>query len=144
MKQELSDRDDKYKNVLEEQDELVKELSSKIQELKITGSQKADLESRISSLSGRTIQSLIMPDFNIVAKAIANLTFPTPNPYSIIAAAAAAQLSTQLRSVEPQILPSPKKKEGKTKTIEVVKEDKKKEISPVKKTLRTRKIDKKS
>lgn len=140
LKKELNERDDKHKNILDEQDKLVKELSSKIQELKITKAQKIDLENRINSLSSNALRGLIMPDLSLFTKALASIKFPTIDP-SVIAT---AQLFAQPKPTETKILPSPEKKEGKIESAEPEK-DNKKEISSIRRTSsRRRRIEKKS
>ncbi len=141
LKQELNDRDDKYKNVLEEQDKLAKELNSKIQELEITETQKTDLENRVNSLSSNALQGLFLPDIKTFAQAFANIKLPLIDP-SIFAA---ANLFAQPKNIKSKALPSPEKKEGKAKFAVSEKENKTKEISPAKKTsTKRRKIGKKS
>jgi Sec-independent protein translocase protein TatA len=131
LKKELNDRDDKYKNVLEEQDKVVKELSSKIQELEITEAQKTDLENRVNSLSSNALQGLFMPDMRIFAQALASIKLPALDP-SIFAA---TKLFPQPKNIESKALPSSEKEEGKAKFTESGKEENKtKEISPVRRT----------
>ncbi|MEJ7698578.1 MAG: RelA/SpoT domain-containing protein [Pyrinomonadaceae bacterium] len=139
LKKELNDRDNKYKNVLEEQDKVVKELNSKIQELEITEAQKTDLENRVNSLSSNALQGLFMPDMRVFAQAIANIKLPSLDP-SVFAA---AKLFAQPKNIELKSSPSSEKKEGKVESAELREEKKREKISSVRKTSK-RKTEKKS